>query len=141
MLARKLRERDLNSYSYTKYTRNRQFYSYIYPISTTIDTLNYDITIRKFSPNGDFLICFSQNLHYVKVFQYSLPSKVTVEIENWNFLTGFDDYFTMVYEINLCSGSESICADFCLFTMNKKHVSNLFNIDDISHCNTFYWSQ
>ncbi|KAL2914408.1 acid phosphatase det1 [Polyrhizophydium stewartii] len=34
----------------------------------------------------------------------------------------FDDFFSLKYERLLTSGSEMLCKDFCLFTLNKRHM-------------------
>ena len=109
-------------------------YTNIYPNKTSFDTEHQPFfLVRKFSPDGRHLVCFSQNQHALRLYRYCIPfqsvnaGQSTDESDAALPRLGvpelrFSDVFTQVYERVITGGSAMLCKDFCLFTRNKKHM-------------------
>jgi len=97
--------------------QNRKFYTNVVPTSTIYNcSIPSSIHIRKFSPCGNYLLCFSKNQHAIQCYAYS-PRSIRNEPAEV-----FASMFTLIYETNLTSGSELLCKDFCLFTQDNRHI-------------------
>jgi hypothetical protein len=98
------------------YLTARDMYRFIYPAHTTFNTPTPAVSIRKFSPCGKYLICFSKQKHSIKVYDYQVPKQGTQVYPHFN------DFFSLRYELDVTSGTETLAFDFCLFTIDKKFV-------------------
>lgn len=76
--------------------------------------------IRKFTPDGKYLVTFSQNLHAIQLFNFKPGFKSTTDKRER--LPNFTDFFSVKYERMLTAGPETLAIDFCLFTRNKHHM-------------------
>ncbi|KAI8913334.1 De-etiolated protein 1 Det1-domain-containing protein [Gorgonomyces haynaldii] len=85
----------------------KNIYLNIFPNQTLYSIDNGDLVVKKFSPDGQFLVCFSQYQHALKVFRFRYSSKQDK--------TGFDDFFQLHFEIVLTRASEILSREFCLF--------------------------
>ncbi|MCO5571024.1 hypothetical protein L7F22_024755 [Adiantum nelumboides] len=102
--------------------RARLLYENIVPNYTVYDVECPDYHFRKFSNDGQFLICFSRNYQNLIVYRHSCLTYCSkgVNCENQEeFPTKgkkFESHFAQLYSLNLASGSELICKDFFLAT-------------------------
>lgn len=102
--------------------RARLLYENIVPNHTVYDVECPDYHIRKFSNDGQYLICFSRNYQNLVVYRHNW---LTYCCKGENSDTQeefpskgkkFESYFSQLYSLNLASGNELICKDFFLAT-------------------------
>lgn len=96
--------------------RSRQLYRYIVPNRSALDVSCPNITIKKFTADGKYLICFSRNQHSLHLYYHNQNATFTSEQPS------FDEFFVLKYEVVLTHGVELLCKDFCLFTHDHKYV-------------------
>ncbi|KAJ1549804.1 hypothetical protein HK096_010348, partial [Nowakowskiella sp. JEL0078] len=100
----------------------RKAYSYVYPKKTYYNVSGAPSgTIRKFSPDGKFLICFTKQQHAIQLFDYHGPRVQNSNTKLPSESLSFNRLFTSKYEVNITSGHEQLSKDFCLFTVDKKY--------------------
>lgn len=105
--------------------RVRQFYENLVPSCTIYDIESPDHSIKKFTSDGQYLICFSRSHQDLIVYRHrwlnfgckgedcdydDLPPKAK----------NFDSYFSHLYSLTLTSGTDLICKDFFLYTENNQ---------------------
>ncbi|KAJ3311437.1 acid phosphatase det1 [Boothiomyces sp. JEL0838] len=90
----------------------QSYYRQIYPNKALYNQVFND-SIRKFSPCGNFLICFSKENHGIAVYSYKPPG---------NAKPVLSDFLTLKYEKYLAPDPQVLCTDFLLFTRNKKYM-------------------
>ncbi|KAI8591859.1 De-etiolated protein 1 Det1-domain-containing protein [Geranomyces variabilis] len=95
----------------------KEVFSHVYPTDTLYDVQTPPSVLRKFSPDGKHLVCFSQNLHAVQVFQYAGQPE-----RHPDSSTGFEDFFQVSFEAILTGGNELLSQDFLLFSRNGRHI-------------------
>lgn len=96
----------------------RQFYENFVPSCTIYDIDCPDISFRKFTDDGKYLVSFSRN----ELIVYR-PSWLSFSCsgEDCNFhalpqkAKRFDSFFTLLYTVSLASSNEFICKDFFLY--------------------------
>lgn len=99
------------------------------PSHTVYDVDCPDHTFRKFSNDGQYLICFSRNQQDLIVYRHNWLSycRKGDDCDTVDELPPksrkFDTYFTQLYAVSLASGNEVVCKEFFLTTEN-----NLFGI-------------
>eukprot|EP00899_Mesostigma_viride_P012278 jgi/Mesvir1/21050/Mv16541-RA.1 len=110
--------------------RCRLLYENIVPSHTVYAVKCPDCFIRKFTNDGQYLLCFSRSQQELIVYRYKgvsyscQDSSIPVD-ENEEFLAhckNFDSYFTLLYTKLLSSGTEVLCKDFLLVTQDGKFV-------------------
>ncbi|KAI8894494.1 De-etiolated protein 1 Det1-domain-containing protein [Globomyces pollinis-pini] len=90
------------------------YYQCIYPTHTTFNTPTQHQQIVRFTPDGKYLICLSQQLHSVLVLEYHIPKSPLP--------AQFDDCFSKCYEKTMTTANEVFSSDFCIFTRNNCHM-------------------
>ncbi|KAI9105750.1 De-etiolated protein 1 Det1-domain-containing protein [Phlyctochytrium arcticum] len=111
-----IREREVCPLSRNLVSRTHRF---IYPMQTTYDLTGADTVIKRFSPDGKYLVCFSNNLHAVKVLNFQPNLEYAADDSDKSF-SARD--LTLRFETNLTSGHELLCKDFLLFTQDFQQV-------------------
>lgn len=102
--------------------RARKLYENIVPNFTVYDVECPDYCFRKFSNDGQYLICFSRDRQDLIVYRHnwltycSKGENSEVEEELPLKAKKFESYFSLLYSVNLASGDELICKDFFLAT-------------------------
>eukprot|EP00250_Pteridium_aquilinum_P035207 c8874_g1_i1 orf=232-1986(+) len=102
--------------------RARLLYENIVPNYTVYNVECPDYHFRKFSNDGQFLICFSRNYQNLIVYRHSSLSYCSKGINSdiqEEFPTKgkkFESHFSQLYSLGLASGNELICKDFFLAT-------------------------
>lgn len=102
--------------------RARLLYENIVPNYTVYDVECPDYHFRKFSNDGQFLICFSRNYQNLIVYRHICLTYcikgVNCDIEEEFPIKGkkFESHFSQLYSLSLASGNELICKDFFLAT-------------------------
>ena len=119
-LLQQLKQRESHPYpsSYTPLAI-RNYYSCIYPNKTLYNVNTPHCHIKRFSPDGRLLICFSKTLHEVQVYKY----RPRIDLKQ----VGFESYFELHYTKKLVRGNQVLCKDFCLITNHQK-VLNLMQM-------------
>ncbi|KAI5084277.1 hypothetical protein GOP47_0000446 [Adiantum capillus-veneris] len=106
----------------THIQRARLLYENIVPNYTVYDVECPDYHFRKFSNDGQFLICFSRNYQNLIVYRHNCltfcSKGVNCENQEEFPIKGkkFESHFSQLYSLSLASGSELICTDFFLAT-------------------------
>ncbi|KAH9272013.1 hypothetical protein BASA83_005859 [Batrachochytrium salamandrivorans] len=57
---------------------NRRFYTNLFPNCTSFKVTQPEFVIRKFTPCGQYLVCFSQNAHALRIYHYHMPHNSTI---------------------------------------------------------------
>ncbi|KAJ3406631.1 acid phosphatase det1, partial [Chytridiales sp. JEL 0842] len=122
------------------YYTNRQAYQHVVPDKTLYGVELPFVVLKKFSPDGQYLICFSKHYHSLTVYHYNgaqaygnlhaayvadQESMETEEDDNPSSAqseNAFDTFFTLNYEMPITSGTEILCKDFCLFTTDQRYL-------------------
>ncbi|XP_057817653.1 light-mediated development protein DET1 isoform X1 [Cryptomeria japonica] len=109
----------------TQIQRARQFYENLVPSYTIYDIECPDHSFRKFTSDGNYLICFSRSYQELIVYRHrwlsycykgedcecnDLPPKAK----------NFESYFSLLYSIPLTSSNEFICKEFFLYMENNQ---------------------
>ncbi|KAL3675388.1 hypothetical protein R1sor_025336 [Riccia sorocarpa] len=103
----------------------REVYENIVPSHTVYDVECPDHLIRKFTNDGQYLICFSRNHQDLVVyrhrwFSYCVKGEETDRIIDLPAkCKKFESYFVQLYSVSLASGNDLICKDFFLATDNN----------------------
>ncbi|KAJ3120598.1 acid phosphatase det1 [Nowakowskiella sp. JEL0407] len=99
----------------------RKAHTLVYPTKTLYNVQNCPQgTIRKFTPDGQYLICFTKQHHAVQLFRYHGPAPIHPETPGLQL--NFSSFFTPMYEVTITSGYAQLSKDFCLFSVNKKFM-------------------
>ncbi|KAJ3397366.1 phosphatidylinositol-4- kinase [Lobulomyces angularis] len=119
-MLKKIRKRQLDVIKpNTHYLRDRDLYAHIYPNHTHFNIISpANCLIRKFTPDGKFLVCFSERYHGIQLYAFK-GLKTSVDShpsEVWQ--TTFDHFCSTT----ITFGNEQLCKDFCLFTNDNKYI-------------------
>lgn len=106
--------------------RVREFYENLVPSCTIYDVESPDHSIKKFTSDGQYLICFSRSHQDLIVYRHRwLSFGCKGEDCDYDDLPpkakNFDSYFCHLYSLTLTSGTEFICKDFFLYTENNQY--------------------
>ncbi|KAF3441496.1 hypothetical protein FNV43_RR15410 [Rhamnella rubrinervis] len=98
----------------------RRFYENLVPSCTIYDVECPDHLFRKFTDDGQYLVCFSRNHQELIVYRPTWLSFSCKEedCDNHDLPTKakrFDSFFTQLYCVSLASTNELICKDFFLY--------------------------
>ncbi|OAE26443.1 hypothetical protein AXG93_815s1040 [Marchantia polymorpha subsp. ruderalis] len=105
--------------------RARELYENIVPGHTVYDVECPDHSFRKFTNDGQYLICFSRNHQDLIVYRprwlnYCVKGEETDQFSDLPSKSKkFESYFVPLYSVSLASGSDLICKDFFLATDNN----------------------
>jgi de-etiolated-1 len=121
----------------THINKTRQLYENIVPSFTVYDVECPEQLWRCFTNDGQYLICFSRNLHDVLIYRPCwlsyCPAPDSVD-ELPVKAKKFESYFTLLHQIPLVSGqTELLCKDFFLATENN--VYGIFAASTIQDTN------
>ncbi|CAG8589643.1 1865_t:CDS:10 [Paraglomus occultum] len=109
---------------------DRGFYKYCYPNQSIFDVCLPDIWIRRFTPDGKYLICFTKCLKGFQLY-YFKETILEKETEAYNEVNCTNAYPYPDIKFLSLDESASLFKDFCLVTTNAKYVSiemvNLLN--------------
>lgn len=103
----------------------RQFYENLVPNCTIYDVECPDHLFRKFTDDGQYLVCFSRNHQEVIVYRptwlsYSCKEE-DCDIHGLPLKANrFDSFFTRLYSVSLASSNELICKDFFIYMESKQ---------------------
>lgn len=103
----------------------RRFYENLVPSHTIYDVECPDHLFRKFTDDGQYLICFSRNHQELIVYRPTwLSFSCTEEDCDVHDLPQkakkFDSFFTQLYCTSLASSNEHICKDFFLYMESNR---------------------
>ncbi|GJD07816.1 Light-mediated development protein DET1 [Galdieria sulphuraria] len=95
----------------------------------TLDVKLPNIIIRRFTPDGKYLVCFSQNQKDLVVYRYVGPHFCTKgpvsDIESMNkeknhsdILNSFEHFFSLHFQRTVALRSEILCKTFCIAGLN-----------------------
>lgn len=103
----------------------RRFYENLVPSHTIYDVECPDHLFRKFTDDGQYLICFSRNHQELIVYRPTwLSFSCTEEDCDVHDLPPkakkFDSFFTQLYCKSLASSNEHICKDFFLYMESNR---------------------
>nr|XP_027225566.1 DET1 homolog [Penaeus vannamei] len=116
---------------------NRYFYQNITPNFTVTNVQKPPCFLRKFSPDGRFLIAFSSDQTSIEIYRYMGPSaaadllhwcegtSVLKETEQKTFEIRrniFDRFFKLTHTVNVATNCEQLNRECSLFTDNGKYV-------------------
>lgn len=99
----------------------RQFYQCIHPSRSIRGVDKKNLIIRRFSPDGHSLVCFSSNYHGVTVFDY----KDFTEVYNKQPEKVFEDVFSERFTVNLVTEEEEggvLNKEFVFFTDDVRYL-------------------
>jgi hypothetical protein len=117
--------------------KTRQLYENIVPSFTVYDVECPEQLWRCFTNDGQYLICFSRNLHDVLIYRPCWLSYCTTADsvdELPSKAKKFESYFTLLHQISLATGqTEVLCKDFFLSTENN--VYGIFAASTIQDIN------
>jgi len=118
----------------------RQFYQNVLPNYTVINIEKPPCFLRKFTPDGKYLIAFSQDQTSVEIYEYQGPACSETLLKdlptgdytedtanNEDLLNGirsriFDTFFRKLHVINVTSHGEQLNRECSLFTDDSKFV-------------------
>ncbi|KAL5556179.1 hypothetical protein UlMin_038415 [Ulmus minor] len=102
----------------------RRFYENLVPSYTIYDVECPDHWIRKFTDDGQYLVCFSRNQELIVYRPTWLSFSCKEEDCHIHDLPlkakKFDSFFTELYCVSLASSNEVICKDFFLYMENNQ---------------------
>ncbi|KAJ4953224.1 hypothetical protein NE237_030056 [Protea cynaroides] len=103
----------------------RRLYENLVPSCTIYDIECPDLSFRKFTDDGQFLVCFSRNHHDLIVYRptwlsFSCKDEDCDSCDLPSKAKRFESFFTQLYCVSLASGNELICKDFFLYVENNK---------------------
>ncbi|CAK9141833.1 unnamed protein product [Ilex paraguariensis] len=104
----------------------RRFYENIVPSYTIYDVECPDLSLRKFTEDGQYLISFSRNHQDLIVYRptwlsYSCKEEDCDKCDLPSKARKFESFFTQLYCVSLASSSELICKDFFLYIENNQY--------------------
>ncbi|XP_062095827.1 light-mediated development protein DET1 [Humulus lupulus] len=104
----------------------RRFYENLVPSYTIYDVECPDHLFRKFTEDGQYLVCFSRNHQELIVYRPSWLS-FSCKDEDCDIhdlplkAKKFDSFFTQLYCVSLASSNELICKDFFLYMESNRY--------------------
>eukprot|EP01133_Synstelium_polycarpum_P017954 gene17954-21420_t len=105
--------------------QSRKFYLNVVPDKTVF---NIDVPfciIKKFTSDGEKLLCFSRDLKEIQLYRFlgSSPryQKATTKTQKKQIDKNFDTYFRLIYQSVIPSFNEYLCKDFSLTTTCGKY--------------------
>ncbi|XP_030499339.1 light-mediated development protein DET1 isoform X2 [Cannabis sativa] len=104
----------------------RRFYENLVPSHTIYDIECPDHLFRKFTEDGQYLVCFSRNHQELIVYRPSWLS-FSCKDEDCDIhdlppqAKKFDSFFTQLYCVSLASSNELICKDFFLYMESNQY--------------------
>ncbi|KAK8391333.1 hypothetical protein O3P69_017144 [Scylla paramamosain] len=133
----RLFHREIHKSSHYQAHANRTFYQNITPNFTVTNVQKPPCFLRKFSPDGRFLIAFSNDQTSIEIFQYMGPS-AAADILHWcesgtvlkengpktheirrNI---FDRFFRLKHTVSVATNGEQLNRECSLFTDDGKYV-------------------
>lgn len=103
----------------------RRFYENLVPNCTVYEVECPDHLYRKFTDDGQYLICFSRNHQRVIVYRPTWLSYSCKGDCNTNDLPQkarrFESFFSQLYSVSLPSSNELICKDFFLYMESNRY--------------------
>ncbi|MFH4975980.1 hypothetical protein AB6A40_002689 [Gnathostoma spinigerum] len=118
-----LRDRELNNRKAGTqfFYGGRQFYQCIFPSKSVTNVDKGSFTIKRFTPDGRLLICFSSNYHSVIIHRY----KGVCAAANKSPSQMFESVFQLVFSLNVVSGLDegtSLFKDCAFVTSDSRHL-------------------
>ncbi|KAK3250471.1 hypothetical protein CYMTET_40153 [Cymbomonas tetramitiformis] len=113
-------DRQVNAAPYgASVNRARKLYEHITPNAHVHHVECPDLYIKKFTEDGQYLVCFSRCQQDIIIFRFKGLSYCTKGEEAPgsalpDMAKSFGSYFTRLYSQRLSSGAELLCKDFCL---------------------------
>ncbi|XP_043696926.1 light-mediated development protein DET1-like isoform X2 [Telopea speciosissima] len=103
----------------------RQFYENLVPSCTIYDIECPDLSFRKFTDDGQYLISFSRNHQDLIVYRptwlsFSCNEEDCDSCDLPSKAKRFESFFTQLYCVSLASSNELICKDFFLYVESNK---------------------
>jgi de-etiolated-1 len=98
----------------TSCLQSRKFYQNIFPNYTVCNVEIPNCYIKKFTSDGEYLLCFTKNLQGIQLYHFRGSNQNMWGNNSAQHEKKFETYFTNVYEKFLTSGNEVMCRDFCL---------------------------
>ncbi|XP_042488753.1 light-mediated development protein DET1 isoform X2 [Macadamia integrifolia] len=103
----------------------RQFYENLVPSCTVYDIECPDLSFRKFTDDGQYLISFSRNHQDLIVYRptwlsFSCKEDGCDSCDLPSKAKRFESFFTQLYCVSLASSNELICKDFFLYVESNK---------------------
>ncbi|KAG9303109.1 hypothetical protein G9A89_005067 [Geosiphon pyriformis] len=105
----------------TNISKNRNFYSSIYPNESILDVkIPNSAIFRRFTPDGQHMICFSSCLRVIQVYNFeAICLESPLDVNSYTF----EKFFWLKYENSITENyAELLCKDFCLITKNNKYM-------------------
>eukprot|EP00871_Galdieria_phlegrea_P001863 jgi/Galph1/2678/GphlegSOOS_G1344.1 len=104
------------------------FYRAVVPgRGAAIDVKFPNIIFRRFTPDGKYLVCFSQDQKDLVIYRYigphlcSKPNVINEEndqTEQFTEPSNFENFFRFRYQLTVAAGSDILCKTFCLSALN-----------------------
>ncbi|KAK4304832.1 hypothetical protein Pmani_023236 [Petrolisthes manimaculis] len=133
----RLFHREIHKQSHSQLHTDRCFYHNVTPNFTVTNVQKPPCFLRKFSPDGRFLIAFSSDQTSIEIFRYMGPS-AAADILHWcesgNILEEndprthevrrniFDRFFRLKHTVKVASNQEQLNRECSLFTDDGKYV-------------------
>lgn len=133
----RLSHREIHRYPRRHQHSNRYFYQNITPNFTVTNIQKPPCFLRKFSPDGRFLIAFSADQMSIEIFRYMGPS-AAADLLHWcegtNVLKDndaksheirkniFDRFFKLKHTVNVATNGEQLNRECSLFTDDGRYV-------------------
>jgi len=95
----------------TSCLQSRKFYQNVFPNHTVYNVEVPNCFIKKFTSDGEHLLCFTKNLQGIQLYHFRGSLGLSSLHEN-----KFEKYFAFVYEKFVTCSNEILCRDFCLQT-------------------------
>ena len=140
-IALRLRDREVHTISRRScmFNKTRRFYQNITPNFTCINVEKPACFIRKFTPDGLYLIAFSSDQTSVEIYEYQGPSAATHLLQDWPLEEGedytrtdhraeivrrnlFDLMFRLKHSVHVTVENEQLNRECSLFTDDSKYV-------------------
>lgn len=133
----RLFHREIHKYARRHNHSNRYFYQNITPNFTLTNVEKPQVFLRKFSPDGRFLIAFSADQMSIEIFRYMGPS-AAADLLHWCEGTSglkendprsheirkniFDRFFKLKHTVNVATNGEQLNRECSLFTDDGRYV-------------------
>eukprot|EP00002_Diphylleia_rotans_P016431 TRINITY_DN3196_c0_g1_i6.p1 TRINITY_DN3196_c0_g1~~TRINITY_DN3196_c0_g1_i6.p1 ORF type:complete len:540 (+),score=75.80 TRINITY_DN3196_c0_g1_i6:45-1664(+) len=95
---------------------NHRVYEHIVPNTTAYNIVTPPVHFKRFTPDGKFLLCISQNQTSLIIYEFRGYAGCGATTDN------FENYFTKKGEIVLANRPSYLCKDFCLITEHHDFV-------------------
>ncbi|XP_045604705.1 DET1 homolog [Procambarus clarkii] len=149
----RLFHREIHKQSHSQLHTDRCFYQNVTPNFTVTNVQKPPCFLRKFSPDGRFLIAFSADQTSIEIFRYMGPS-AAADILHWCESTCvlkendpktheirrniFDRFFKLKHTVTVATNGEQLNRECSLFTDDGKYVIvGSASIDDVNSIDHF----